>query len=438
MKLKIISFLFISILLISCGKDSAPVVEVSQTEFSKVSCEETTLNVELRTELEWTATSLVQWCKVSQGRGTGSTMLRLTVEGNIDKERSGTVAIWTPQEVIRINIHQDALPSGQEYHYKIPVIFHVLYASQTDNKQYIPQSRLAEILENVNAYYKGNTLYKGGAAGVDMNLEFVPAENDEEGNALPTPGVEYVRLEAMPLDCEAFMSDKRNVDMLWDPNRYVNVMLYNFADVSGGNSVILGISHLPFSTSGSNYLEGLPATTYSYLTKENLPYPKCVSINSLYAYEETGERYNSYDVNVTLAHELGHYLGLHHAFDENEDASLSSRCVNSDYCEDTPSYDRAAYMMNLQAMIYEAQQQGKQLAMSEVVKREDCRTGETFSSYNLMDYEISYSDRFTPDQRRRIRHVLTYSPLIPGPKKGQAATRSIATGTLDLPMVIVK
>ena len=143
-------------------------------------------------------------------------------------------------------------------------------------------------------------------------------------------------------------------------------------------------------------------------------------------------------MNVTLAHELGHYLGLHHAFDENEDASLSSRCVNSDYCEDTPSYDRAAYMMNLQAMIYEAQQQGKQLAMSEVVKREDCRTGETFSSYNLMDYEISYSDRFTPDQRRRIRHVLTYSPLIPGPKKGQAATRSIVTGTLDLPMVIVK
>lgn len=440
MKLKIISILSISILLISCGKDSAPVVEVSQTEFSKVSYEETVLNVELRTELEWTATSLVQWCKVSQGKGTGSTILRLTVEGNIDKERSGTVAIWTPREVIRINIHQDALPSGQEYHYKIPVIFHVLYASQTDSKQYIPQSRLAEILENVNAYYKGNTLYKGGAAGVDMNLEFVPAENDEEGNALPTPGVEYVKLDAMPLDCEAFMSDKRNVDMLWDPNRYVNVMLYNFAEVDGGGSVILGISHLPLSTSGSNYLEGLPATTYGYLTKENLSYPKCVSINSLYAYEETGSdgRYNSFDVNVTLAHELGHYLGLHHAFDENEDSSLSSRCVNSDYCEDTPSYDRAAYMMNLQAMIYEAQQQGKQLAMSEVVKREDCRTGETFSSYNLMDYEISYSDRFTPDQRRRIRHVLTYSPLTPGPKKGQAATRSIATGTLDLPMVIVK
>lgn len=440
MKMKYILLLLLTLLIAACGNDSEPPLTLSQNSFQNVSYTETTLEVEIRTSLNWTATSLANWCHVSQGQGNGSTILKLLVEPNIDKDRIGIVKIWTEKEIMEITIHQDALPSGQEYHYQIPVIFHVLYASQTDSKQYIPQPRLAGILENVNAYYKGNTLYKGGAAGVDMNLEFTLAENDEEGNALPTPGVEYVRLDAMPLDCEAFMSDKRNVDMLWDPNRYVNVMLYNFAEVDGGGSVILGISHLPLSTSGSNYLEGLPATTYGYLTKENLSYPKCVSINSLYAYEETGGdgRYNSYDVNVTLAHELGHYLGLHHAFDENEDSSLSSRCVNSDYCEDTPSYDRAAYMMNLQAMIYEAQQQGKQLEMSEVVKREDCRTGETFSSYNLMDYEISYSDRFTPDQRRRIRHVLTYSPLTPGPKKGQAATRSIATGTLDLPMVIVK
>ena len=36
-----------------------------------------------------------------------------------------------------------------------------------------------------------------------------------------------------------------------------------------------------------------------------------------------------------------------------------------------------------------------------------------------MDYSVSYSDRFTDDQRDRIRHVLTYSPLIPGPKSYQ-------------------
>ena len=36
-----------------------------------------------------------------------------------------------------------------------------------------------------------------------------------------------------------------------------------------------------------------------------------------------------------------------------------------------------------------------------------------FISYNIMDYAISYSNQFTQNQRERIRHVLSYSPLIP-------------------------
>lgn len=440
MKPRYIFYLLICLSILSCGKDSAPAVEFSQTDFSNVSYEETIIDVELRTDLEWTATSMVNWCAVSQNKGSGSVKLSIKVEGNIHEERSGTVNIWTPNGITKISIHQNAMPSGQEYHYKIPVIFHVLYSSQNDPKQYIPQARLTEILEKVNAYYRGETLYNGGSAGVDMNLEFVLAEKDEKGNALSAPGVEYVKSEGMPLDCEEFMSAKKNVDLLWDPNRYVNVMLYNFAAVDGGNSIILGISHLPLSVTGSNYLEGLPPTSYNYLTKENLSYPKCVSINSLYAYEETGSdgRYNSFDVNVTLAHELGHYLGLHHAFDENDDASLTDKCIDTDYCEDTPSYNRMAYLANLTAMLQEAQQTGKTVSMAEATTRENCKTGETFQSYNLMDYEICYSDRFTNDQRNRIRHVLTYSPLTPGPKKTKADTRSAASGPLDLPMVIVK
>lgn len=52
-----------------------------------------------------------------------------------------------------------------------------------------------------------------------------------------------------------------------------------------------------------------------------------------------------------------------------------------------------------------------------LVKRKNCKTNQTFTSTNIMDYSVSYSDRFTNDQRSRIRHVLTYSPLIPGPNK---------------------
>lgn len=372
--MKNILSLLLCLLIVACGNDSEPALTLSQDNFQNLSYEQATLEVEIRTSKEWTATSLVDWCKVSQGQGSGNTTLKLMVEANIEKDRVGMVKIWTAEKIMEITVQQTALPAGKEYHYEIPIIFHVLYNNQADDKQYVRSARLAEILEKVNAYYRGETRYRGGDDGVDMNLNFVLAQQDEESNELSTPGVHYVKVDKMPIDCESFMSDECNVDLLWDPNRYINVMLYNFAEME--NSVILGVSHLPISVSGSNYLEGLPSTTYTYLTKENLGYPKCVSINSLYVYEETGSDgiYNGYDVNATLAHELGHYLGLFHAFDENDDSSLSSQCINSDYCEDTPSYNRNAYMMNLLAMIEEANQQGKRLSMAEAVKRENCKT----------------------------------------------------------------
>lgn len=438
MNVKIVLFVFFSILLTSCGSDSSAPITVSQTDLKNLSYENATLKVEIETDLEWTATSLANWCKVSQKKGTGATTLELQLEANIDKVRSTEVVVRTSEGTVRIEIQQNAMPAGQVYEYKMPVIFHVLYKDRTDNKQYVPQTRLREILSYVNELYAGHTLYKGSDAGVNMNVEFVLAEKDEAGNVLETPGVEYVKVDAMPMDCEAFMSGSRYVNLLWDPNSYINVMLYNFASVDNG--IILGISHMPLSVAGSNYLEGLSSTNYTYLTKDNLNYPMCVSINSLYVYEDYGNNggYNGSNVKVTLAHELGHYLGLHHAFDEADNGELSTKCINSDYCDDTPSYNRVAYMYNLSALLQEAAQAGVAWSMEEAVKRENCKTGKTFSSYNIMDYEVSYGDRFTQNQLSRIRHVLTYSPLIPGPKKGLTATRSAVAGVLDLPMVIKK
>ena len=72
-----------------------------------------------------------------------------------------------------------------------------------------------------------------------------------------------------------------------------------------------------------------------------------------------------------------------------------------------------------------------------LVKRTGC-DGIEFISYNIMDYAISYSNQFTQNQRERIRHVLSYSPLIPGPKKGDIDTRALNEGPLDLPIRTIK
>ncbi|MCI1647846.1 MAG: zinc-dependent metalloproteinase lipoprotein, partial [Bacteroides sp.] len=313
--------------------------------------------------------------------------------------------------------------------YRLPVIFHVLYKDENDTLQYIKQERLAYLLNAVN------NLYQNSRSSVDMNLEFTLATTDENGNTLATPGVEYVYWANTPMDCSSFMSDNTGqyVSLLWDPNKYINVMLYNFTSDNSG-SITLGITHLPFSTKGSTYLEGLSSISQTSLVKSNLAFPYCASINSLYIYEESGEYYNSADATVTLAHELGHYIGLHHPFSENANGSLNPNCINSDYCDDTPTYDRNAYGEVLAMLLKKSN-----VTMSEAATREDCNTSEEFIGRNIMDYEVCYSDQFTSDQRARIRHVLAYSPLIPGPKKTTTTTKSIVyEGPLDLPILYRK
>lgn len=309
----------------------------------------------------------------------------------------------------------------ETFHYELPIIFHVIYANKNDNNQYVSKERLAEVLKVVNKLYQD----------ADMNLEFTLATKDPNGNTLAEPGVERIPwTREYPIDCDNFMNDNKRTytNLLWDPNLYINVMMYNFKTEAGSNMITLGVSHLPYTTS-ANQLDGLNTSSASFLKLENLQYAYCLSINSLFTdirYQSTPSSYSTVDVNVTLAHELGHYLGLFHAFAENsKTGALLDECKDTDYCKDTPSYNKVKYdaLYDYNASFYD------------LVKRESCDSGE-FISHNIMDYSISHSDLFTADQRTRIRNVLSYSPLIPGPKK-TSTTRSIS-GPMDLPISVIK
>lgn len=164
-----------------------------------------------------------------------------------------------------------------------------------------------------------------------------------------------------------------------------------------------------------------------------------------------GYIYNTADPNATLAHELGHYLGLFHAFSEKTgDESNSDEANNdedTDHCTDTPSYNRVAYTKWLTDYIKnakdEAKADGRQdttFSMKILAKRDNSRK-EEWQSDNLMDYSVGYSMRFTPEQVHRMRQVLYYSPLIPGPKKVRPTTRALSelpTEEGELPIVLAK
>jgi len=346
----------------------------------------------------------------------------------------------------------DTAEIDSNYEYQLPVIFHVLYKNQSDASQYIPAARLKNLLQYVNEIYQGGIYGKSE----NLHLKFVLAEKDEKGKKLGTPGVEYVKYDGdYPIDVSAFMSDNTgaNVKYIWDPNQYINVMMFNFKSASS-NEVTLGISHMPHTV--DNRVEGLDNVKTQYIAKSQLKYPLCSSINSTYAAQASGggyfqsDRYtddnhtahalSTADVVVTMAHELGHYLGLYHAFtEEKKDGSFqpADSCGDTDYCKDTPSYNRIDYNNYLETLNFE---QNDPSITKKMLSRNSC-DGKIFESNNIMDYSLTMGFQITADQKKRIRNVLYYSPLIPGPKKNNINTRTRATDDshpLDLKFTIIK
>ena len=346
----------------------------------------------------------------------------------------------------------DTAEIDSNYEYQLPVIFHVLYKNQSDASQYIPAARLKNLLQYVNEIYQGGIYGKSE----NLHLKFVLAEKDEKGKKLGTPGVEYVKYDGdYPIDVSAFMSDNTgaNVKYIWDPNQYINVMMFNFKSASS-NEVTLGISHMPHTV--DNRVEGLDNVKTQYIAKKQLKYPLCSSINSTYAAQTSGggyfqsDRYtddnhtahalSTADVVVTMAHELGHYLGLYHAFtEEKKDGSFqpADSCGDTDYCKDTPSYNRIDYNNYLETLNFE---QNDPSITKKMLSRNSCDC-KIFESNNIMDYSLTMGFQITADQKKRIRNVLYYSPLIPGPKKNNINTRTRATDDshpLDLKFTIIK
>lgn len=338
----------------------------------------------------------------------------------------------------------------QGYTYKIPVIFHVLYTDKNDELQYVPTSRLTNILQNVN------DIYKGGIYGEseNVNITLFLATKDEKGNKLSTPGVEYVKWSGTyPIDPHEFMMNTTGEykKYIWDPNDYVNIMVYNFAADKDKGGITLGISHMPYAIESDSALVGLETVKYSTITKSMIDYPHCTSINSLYIDHEStrytlpdkgknGYKYNSADINVTLAHELGHYFGLHHMYTERDGEPVDS-CGDTDFCEDTPSYNRVEYT-EYQNYYFKNTSEEK-FNLTDLVKRSAC-DGTIFYSANIMDYSITFGYKISSDQKDRMRWVLYYSPLMPGPRKNASTTKRapmkgrVEEGPVKLPIRVVE
>lgn len=363
--------------------------------------------LKITTSSKWTATSSVSWCDPLIASGTGTTSIPIWVSPNITSEaRSGTLTLTCNTAKITIPVSQPAYSSDTDYVYRLPVVFHIMYKDASDSLQYVKNGWMAKVLHVVNEYYKYN----------NTNIQFEMAKYDEDGNMLSEPGVMRQQVSFDSYDYSQFLgynnasaSDLKEFSKnAQNMKRYINVYVYNFKQ-SSTKSITLGVSDIAVLPT-AHALDGCFNSDYGN-TISSLQYPFGSCINNQCIYEVSdGVHYNSCNIVVTLAHELGHYVGLLHSFSADE-------CNDDDYCTDTHNCDYTSYVNNIETQRDSVIKKygSKNVSVKMMARRMGC-DGTEYVADNIMDYAYCLSDTFTTQQVARMKHVMNYGSLIPGPK----------------------
>ena len=293
---------------------------------------------------------------------------------------------------------------SDDYEYKLPVVFHVLYKDKNDQKQYPSEARLKLVLDSVNALYKRN----------HMNITFTMAEKDEDGKELSEKGIMRHEIDSTGMNPMNFIRESSKYgEYTQNIHKFINIYLFHY---DKENEQSMGMSVLPVMPS-DHTMEGVPDTTATFLNNHTkYANPWGVTINSQYILEsQKWGNINPMCAWNTLAHELGHYLGLLHTFSEN-------KCEEDDYCSDTKNCDYEAYIDEVELFFKDIKEDAT-VSFWDLPRRTDCQTSEKYFAHNVMDYMYTIADSLTTQQRKRTRQVLNYCPSVPGVKIKEPTTR---------------
>ena len=179
----------------------------------------------------------------------------------------------------------------------LPVVFHVIHNNGPEN---IPDNRIIQALDWLNASFENSLPYNAG--GFNTGISFCLANQSPDGAITNGINRRVSSLTRLNKDVE----DQNLKDLIrWETKDYINIWIVDQISSNNGNNTV-GYANLP-GGHGSSY-DGIVIEA------------NAVGLNK--------------SSNIVLTHEMGHYLGLYHTF---EQGCLNDDCLaQGDRVCDTP------------------------------------------------------------------------------------------------------
>ncbi len=190
----------------------------------------------------------------------------------------------------------------------IPIVFHIIHNGGPEN---ISDATVKQQVDRLNIDYRKQNADTSKirpeflSLAADARIQFKLATVDPWGRC--TNGIDRV----------ASLSTTNATDQVkaldwWDSRKYLNVWVVESISSNLGNNLVLaGYSHFPWDAITSPWDDGI-----------------------LMNYRYVGKSYR------TLTHEVGHYLGLYHTF---QDSCSTDQDLQGDHVHDTPPVASASF-----------------------------------------------------------------------------------------------
>jgi uncharacterized protein YfdQ (DUF2303 family) len=191
--------------------------------------------------------------------------------------------------------------------YTIPVVVHVVWNTSSEN---VPSSAITAIIDELNRDYSQTNPDLNGVRTPFVNsignvgFQFCLAQVDPTG--APTTGITRTQTTDTWFDPDTQTNAMKSAPLgkaPWNPNEYLNIWICDITSGATGGTITVGYAYLPVGGVVGTSIDGL-VIDYNYGL-------------------DVGAR--------TATHEIGHYFGLQHTFDDG------GNCTNTDGFADTPT-----------------------------------------------------------------------------------------------------